>query len=362
MIAFLTLCYCGVVWLVFFKLKLLNFDTKAKIVVTTIGVLCIFSLVIAMNLFQPFCASATLYQRTIGLVPNVSGDVLEVNVEPNVPLKKGDVIFRIDPSLYQAEVDRLKALLAQAEQNVPQLKAGLDAAVARQAYLRLEVERLEQAVKTQAVSQTDVDRSRQQLVAAEADSQRARLAYESEIDGVNTTVARYRAELRAAEINLADCTYRAPADGFVTQLFLRPGVRATNLPLSPVGIFVYDETLRMAAAFSPNVLEFVKEGDSSEIVLDSYPGKVFEAVVEEIVPITGEGAVTPAGSLRDSTSFAERGQMLVLLKFDERFRDIVETPPPTGTGGTATIYTQWLRPISIVRKVVMRIQAWFNYV
>src|SRR5262245_16781006 len=56
--------------------------------------------------------------------------VLEVKVDPNVPVKKGDILFTLDPRSYQAEVDRLQAALAAAEQNVPQLKAAYDAALA----------------------------------------------------------------------------------------------------------------------------------------------------------------------------------------------------------------------------------------
>jgi multidrug resistance efflux pump len=56
--------------------------------------------------------------------------VVEVPVEPNTPLKKGDVLFRIDPSPYQYIVDQKKAALAEAEQNAEELKASLDEASA----------------------------------------------------------------------------------------------------------------------------------------------------------------------------------------------------------------------------------------
>ncbi len=130
MIAFLSLCYAGFIWLVFFKIKLLPWNRATQVTSITVGVVAILLLVILMNLFQPYCPQATLTQRTVPMVPNVNGQVLTVNVEPHQPLDKGDVIFTIDPSRYQAEVDRLEASLAEAEQAVPQLKAAWEAAVA----------------------------------------------------------------------------------------------------------------------------------------------------------------------------------------------------------------------------------------
>ena len=63
-------------------------------------------------------------------MPNVKGRVIEVPVEPNAPQKEGDMLFRIDPRPYQYVVDQKKALLAEVEQNVKQLKAAYDETIA----------------------------------------------------------------------------------------------------------------------------------------------------------------------------------------------------------------------------------------
>jgi multidrug resistance efflux pump len=83
-----------------------------------------------MNYNHPFTRQARLYFYTTPIVPVVRGEVIEVPVQANVPLKKGDVLFRIDPRHYQYVVEQKRAALAEAEQNVHQLKAALDVALA----------------------------------------------------------------------------------------------------------------------------------------------------------------------------------------------------------------------------------------
>src|SRR5262245_51867013 len=141
MIAFLTILYVAAAWLVFGKFKLLTFDLKNKIATAVLGLLFVCGILIAVNFFHPMTLDARVMQHVIQIsarVPQPSR-VVEVPVEPNKPLKQGDVLFRVDPRPYQYEVDRLTAAVASAEQSEPQLKAQLSAAEA--AATRIEAER-----------------------------------------------------------------------------------------------------------------------------------------------------------------------------------------------------------------------------
>ncbi len=122
-----------------------------------------------------------------------------MSAEANTPLKQGDELFRIDPKPYQYVVDQKKAALAEAEQNVKQLKASLDQAAAASeranAQLQLaqldydrQVELFTKKVIAQATLDTakrNLDAARQTLTGAQAEQERARLAYSSNIEGVN---------------------------------------------------------------------------------------------------------------------------------------------------------------------------------
>src|SRR5262249_26790833 len=157
------------------------------------------------------------------VLPGVRGRVIEVPVQSNAPLKQGDVLFRIDPKPYEYVVQQKQAALAEAEQNVKQLKAQLDAAtanvermnaqqlLAQQNYDR-QAELFEKKVIAQAALDTyqgNLDTATQSTNAARADEDRARLAYTSNINGVNTTVARLQAELGDAQYDLEQTVVHA---------------------------------------------------------------------------------------------------------------------------------------------------------
>src|SRR5262249_10325109 len=94
------------------------------------GIIGIALLLLIMNYNHPFTTNARIYFAVTPVFPSVRGRVIEVPVQANVPLKEGDVLFRVDPKPYQYVADQKKALLAEAEQNVMQLKASLDQAAA----------------------------------------------------------------------------------------------------------------------------------------------------------------------------------------------------------------------------------------
>ncbi len=219
------------------------------------GIIGIALLLLIMNYNHPFTTNARIYFAVTPVLPGVKGRVIEVPVQANTPLKEADVLFRVDPKPYEYIVEQKKAALAEAEQNVKQMKASLEqaTAIAEKANAQFELaqqnydrqaELFEKRVIAQATLDTftrNLETARQSLAGARAEEERARLAYSSNFQGVNTTVARLRAELDDAEYNLEQTVARAPSAGFVSQVALRPGMYVVPAPLRPVMVFVNTE-------------------------------------------------------------------------------------------------------------------------
>jgi multidrug resistance efflux pump len=284
------------------------------------------------------------------------------------------VLFRIDPKPYQYIVDQKKASLAEAEQNVKQLKASLDQAsaaaekanaqfeLAQQNYDR-QAELFEKKVIAQATLDTyirNLETARQTLTGARAEEERARLAYTSNIEGVNTTVARLTAELGDAQYDLDQTVVRAPGAGFVTQVALRPGVYVTPIQARPAMVFVNTEMKDsvLGAAFQQNSLQRVKSGDEAEIAFDAVPGRVFKGKVSLVLDAIAAGQMQASGSLIDLGERTEGGRAIAVLDIED---DMSGYNIPLGAAGQAAIYTEHVHHLSLLRKILLRMRSWENY-
>jgi multidrug resistance efflux pump len=338
------------------------------------GIIGITFLLLVMNYNHPFTNNARIYFAATPILPGVKGRVIEVPVQGNTMLKEGDVLFRLDPKPYEYVVDQKKALLAEAEQNVKQMKAALDQAaaatqraqaqfdLAQQNYDR-QFELFEKKVIAQAtldVYLRNLETARQTLIGAKAEEERARLAYTSNIGGVNTTVARLTAELGDAEFDLAQTVTRAPGPGFVSQMALRPGMYVVPAPLRPVMVFIntdkQDQTL--AAAFQQNSLQRVTAGDEAEIAFDAVPGRVFKAKVRMVLDAIAAGQLQATGALIDAGERPAGGRALAVLDLED---DTAGYQIPLGAAGQVAIYTHYWHHVSMIRKILLRMRGWQNY-
>lgn len=346
------------------------------------GIFLISALLLIMSYNHPYSGDGRIYFTSAPVIPAVGGIVVEVPVKMNAPLKKGDVLFRIDPRPYQYTVDQKMASLAEAEQSVRQLKAALDGAVslvagteasrdrAQQSYERyLEIfESSRTRTGETAVSELEVENRRGAYLTAQAavgtaqaQAMQARLAYESQINGINPTVARLQAELRNAEFELDQTTVRAPSDGYVTQVFLRPGMMANPLPFRPVMVFISSEERILAAAFIQNSLQRVRVGDEAEVSFKAVPGRIFKAKVGNIIDVMAQGQLQPTGALIDPQA-PERlnpGQTLAVIEIQD---DLSAYQLPGGVVADVAVYTEHWHHVAILRKVLLRMSAWMNFV
>ncbi|QYJ78125.1 HlyD family secretion protein [Shewanella acanthi] len=340
------------------------------------GVVLIASLLLIMNYNHPYSRFGREYFVTIPITPAVRGLVISVDVLPNTPVKEGDVLFRIDPTPFQAVVDRKKAALIAAKQDVPQLGATWEAAKANVARATADRDRTKSAYSryeqghrkggaNSPFTDLELDNRRQmylsseaQLTAAQADELKARLAYESNVDGVNTQVVALEADLASAMYDLEHTIVRAPADGMVTQMALRPGTMAVPMPLRPVMTFIPDEERYFAGAFWQNSILRLKVGDEAEVVLDAAPGQVFSGKVAKILPAMAEGEIQTNGTLLSATQLYQSGRVIVIIDIDD---DAIRKQFPAGVQGQVAVYSEHFHHISVMRKVLLRMKGWLNY-
>ena len=191
MIVFITLLYCGLIWLIFFKLKLAPFNLTAKISVTLIGIIGIAALLIMMTMYQPYTKSLMVYQNIVQVASQVSGRVVDVPVKALQPVKRGDVLFKLDPKPFEYQLQEIESLLDTAKSDLELVST--------------ELKRAKKLIKKGAISVVDGDKWQRQYQQAEG------------------SVAKYRVELDDAKYNLEQTTVYAPADGFAADLQLRPG-------------------------------------------------------------------------------------------------------------------------------------------
>jgi multidrug resistance efflux pump len=375
----LILTYTAIVYVIFrlFKIPLTKWTGTTAVVG---GAVLLFFILLLMNYNHPFTKEARFYFNTTPIVPAVRGLVVEVPVAANTPLKRGDVLFRIDPRSFEYVVQQKRAALAEATQNVRSMGADVERAQGQVAEATASRDRNQQSYERYAqgnesarragrdgpFSPLEIENRRQvylasegSLSAAQAQLERAQLSLSSTIDGVNTTVARLQAELGEAEYDLSQTVVRAPTDGFVSQLILHPGMMATPLPLRPVMVFVHREDRMFGAAFQQNALQRVRVGDEAEIAFDALPGRIVRGRVQTIIDVMVQGQLQPTGTLLDPEDRPRPGRVVAIV---EVLEDLSAERLPGGASGQVALYTSHWHEFAIIRRILLRMKSWQNYV
>lgn len=377
----LLLIYSFFVWLIFFKFKWLPWNFTSQIIVVSLPIFAMTALILLLNVVAPSSADVRVINYVVQVVPRVTGRVIEVPVEANRPVKKGDVLFRIDPVPFQQQLSALEA-------RVPELTAKLDSA---QAYQRELQEQLKSASSTRSAlgsrmalaerrerqtaelagtgAGSKFDHEQAQAEAASMRSEYASTTAEmaqvqqklsaktrdgqlSEIAQARAALEQLKAQIVEARWQLEQTTVYAPADGSVINLQLREGSYAASLPLTPVMSFVEREQW-VLAMFAQNELGFVAPGNEAEIAIRTHPNRIIKCKVDSIVWASGTGQLPISGMVPQTGSqpIAD-GRIAVRLRPTGKDRDVFIA---MGAQGQGAIYTEHGTLIHIIRRVILRV-------
>ena len=406
--------YSFFVWLIFIKLKLLPWTTPWKVGVAIFPVVAILILLLLLNIVAPTTSDVRVVRYVVPIVSQVRGRVIEVPVENNRPVKTGDVLFKIDPTPYQNEVNSLEAKLAADEAKVgadrqrqsevqarltdarstePQLREQLNQATSQMTALTASLELARTRVKqnTELVAagagnrfdleqaQTNVNELTAQIAAARAAEQQVREKLAGRVNGELATVAEVKAQIATAQAQvkmseaqvettraqlenarweLSQTTVIAPGNGTMVNVMLRPGFFVAGMPFNEVMTFV-DEEYQLFALFGQNELHQVVPGNHAEVTLDTYPGRVIKAHVDSIIWAQGQGQVEASGDLPKTTFVPPPGRFPVKLVVGDHDRSLFLA---AGARGSAALYTEHLALVHIIRKVLLRVASYLDYV
>ena len=246
---------------------------------------------------------AYLRAAQVQISADVSGRVAQVDVHDNEPVRKGQVLFRLDPRRLRIAVAAARARLAAARLAVESLEAdyradiaALHSAQSKEAYAARELRREQRLLAIGVSSQSQLDRARlasQQARAGVAASRQQIQAVLARLGGnpdipvrEHPQVAAAQAALDHALLELSYATIRAPTDGIVTKVaHLQVGA---YLPLAtPAFVLVSNRDVWVEADFKENQLANIRPGESATVSIDAYPDQTFHAVVASITPGTG---------------------------------------------------------------------------
>jgi multidrug resistance efflux pump len=356
-------------WAVFSKFKLVRWGWLSGTVSVVLGV---FILAVFMALFNYLTPSGrvTVTGRVVEVTPNVTGQIVAIPVKPNVPVKENDVLFQIDPAPFQYKVTQLQASLAGAKQQAEILKANYDQATANVAGAAAQVafntkrnadiqKLMEEGANTEFQAQ---DRQNQyatsvaQLNVAKASQQSAKLALDSEIGGVNTTVAQIAAQLDNASWELSQTTVRAPADGEVTVVALSVGDRA--LQARSAMSFIVEKEIVLVGMFSQNGFQTIKVGAPVDIVFDNAPGRIYHGTINAIPKGIGQGQIAVSGTLARTTALGGTTAFPAEISIPQ---EVDRESLRLGMSGTATVFAANAGVIGLLASILVWISSYTAY-
>jgi multidrug resistance efflux pump len=364
--------YSFFVWLIFIKFKWLPWNTATQVIVVIIPIVGIAALILTLNIVAPSSADVRVIKYVVQVIPQVRGRVLEVPAEGNRPMKKGDVLFRIDPTPYELEVKALEAQLAESEGSAGDLREQLNVARGNTAALRsqidlttLRVKQYEELSATGAGNRFDLEKAEAdlanlqgQVASAIANEARAQAQLAAVVDGDLASVATIKANLAKARWELSQTVMYAPSNGSAINVQLRAGSFVVAMPLAPAMTFVEDE-FQVIALYAQNELWRVKPGNEAEIALSTYPGDIIKATVDSIVWAQGQGQIAMSGNLpQTGAAPLPPGRFAVKFSIAEKDQDVFLA---AGAMGQGAIYTEHGAMFHILRKVILRVGSYTNF-
>jgi multidrug resistance efflux pump len=167
-----------------------------------------------------------------------------------------------------------------------------------------------------------------------------------------------RAQVENAKWDLLQTTVVAPGNGTMVNVMLRPGYFVAGMPFNEVMTYV-DRDNQIFALFGQNELHQVKPGDHAEITLDTYPGRIIKAHVDSVIWAQAQGQLEATGDLPRTVLTAPPGRFPVKLVVGEHDRALFMA---AGARGSAAIYTEHLALVHILRKVLLRVSSYLDYI
>lgn len=297
----ITCIYLVLVYLLFFKFRLLPWNRISQGLVVLIGVVILSGFLVGLQGLTPASVKGAITGRIVEIAPDVAGRVVSVSAKSDVMVDKGDELFAVDPTLYEARVQELAARLGLAR-------------------LRLE--------------------QYQELAEADAGSV-------FQVEQTEAEVKQLEASLAGARFDLSNSVVRAPSVGMAPRVILRPGMNVS--PSRAVITFVDTSELAISAQFQQKALINVKVGDKALVNFPALPGQVFEVEVIGVPGAIGNAQMLASGQLHSVEQFTMTRLYPVMISLPEDFPDELRK---VGLAASVTIHTEGAGVVGIVAIVL----------
>lgn len=246
---------------------------EMKVAVKASAVRSILETVSASGKVQP--------EMEVKISSDVSGEIVELPVREGQEVKKGDLLVKIRPDIYESARDRAQATLDNSKANLANAKARLVQAEASAKAGDKEFARQKKLFEKKAISAAQFDQAEVNFSAATAEFEAALQT----VKGAEFSVESAMAGLKEAMENLEKTTIYAPADGTVSKLDVEVGERVVGtLQMTGTELMRIAELKNMEVSVEVNENDIVKVvvGDSCEVEVDAYQGRKFVGIVTEI--------------------------------------------------------------------------------
>ncbi len=274
---------------------------------------------------------------TVTVGSQISGQVTDVLVDFNSHVKKGDVLARIDPSTYEAQLEQGNAQIASARAQLEQAQATLRNAQADYA-------RKADLGKQDLVARSDVDLARATLDQARA-----------QVNSAQASIRQQTASLKNTQVNIDRAVIRSPVDGVVLTRSIKPG-QTVAASLQAPELFTIAEDLskmQIELAVDESDIGQVEAGQAVSFSADAFPDRQFKGVVEQVrlaattannvvtypVIVTvdnGDGTLLPGLTVNAEIEVSKRANVLKLGNAALRFKPSEGSPladlQPAGPG------------------------------
>lgn len=277
--------------------------------------------------FHPSTTTATLYFRTVPIIPETIGRVSEVHVDFSAPVKKNDLIFKLDSTKQEAALETARRKIAEVDAalgaaQIDIIKADAQIQEAKSAYQQasdeLNVKRELQRRNPGIVPQRDIEKLGVLLAGREGTVDAANAAKQSAMTRVTSLLpaekASAEAALAQAQVDLDKTYIRAGVAGRVEQFALKPG-DLVNPMMRPAGILIPEGAgKRLAAGFGQIEAQVMKVGMVAEATCISKPWAIIPMVVTSVQDYIAAGQFRGGEQLVEAGQTLRPGSILVLLE------------------------------------------------